>query len=62
MILAVRFSCLKCNIFKNPLKIEVSTSFGRAIKGKDGWFFFTDPKYGNNLLDFYKRNLLNDKQ
>ena len=47
---------------KNPLKIEVSTNFDRAIKGKDGWFFFTDPAYGNNLLDFYKRNLLNDEQ
>ena len=50
---------------KNPLKTKSSTvigSIGRAIEGKNGWYFFTDSTNGNNFLDFHKRNLLNYKQ
>lgn len=47
---------------KNPLRMEKGTTVGRAIAGKDGWYFFTDPTGGNNLMDFYKRNLLDDTQ
>ena len=40
----------------NPLKVKISTA-AKAIVGKDGWYFFTDIDDGNNLIDFYKRNL-----
>lgn len=46
----------------NPCKIKVSTTIGRAIEGKNGWYFYTDPSDGNNLMDFYKRNLFNEIQ
>lgn len=46
----------------NPCKIKVSSSIGRAIVGKNGWYFYTDPTDGNNLMDFYKRNLFDELQ
>ena len=30
----------------------------RAFKGKNDWFYYIDSKDGNNLDDFYKKNLL----
>lgn len=42
---------------KNPVKVKSSSSIEKAIEGKDDWYFYTDPSDGNNLLDFYKRNL-----
>ena len=47
---------------KTPLHIEKESSVGKAVAGKNGWYFYTLPSDGNNLLDFYKRNLLDDTQ
>ena len=34
----------------------------RAIQGKKGWCFYISAADGNNLQDFYKRNLLTDEE
>lgn len=46
----------------NPLKMKSPIKVGRALVGKDGWYFYTDPTDGNNLMDFYKRNLFDTIQ
>jgi hypothetical protein len=33
---------------------------GYAVKGKDGWLFYSRPDDGNNIDDFFKRNLFTD--
>ena len=33
-----------------------------AIQGKNGWWFYISESDGNNLEDFYKRNLLDNQQ
>lgn len=47
---------------KNPLKIKSPINVEKAITGKNGWYFYTDPNDGNNLMDFYKRNLMDSNQ
>lgn len=47
---------------KNPLHMEKPTAFNHAIEGKDGWYFYIDAADGNNLRDFYKRNLLSEAE
>lgn len=34
----------------------------RAFKGKYGWFYYIDSNDGNNLMDFYKKNLLTEPE
>lgn len=41
---------------------KVSSKKESALKGKDGWYFFIDTADGNNLMDFYKRNLFDSAQ
>lgn len=33
-----------------------------ALQGKNGWFFYIDGSDGDNLRDFYKKNLMNQEQ
>lgn len=47
---------------KIPLKIKSPISVEKAIIGKNGWYFYTEPNDGNNLMDFYKRNLFEQTQ
>lgn len=42
---------------KIPLKLQ-SLNSQKALEGKNGWYFCIDPNDDNNLLDFYKRNLM----
>lgn len=44
------------NILKSAVYNE------KAFKGKSGWWFYISSSDGNNLLDFYKRNLLNNDE
>ena len=47
---------------KNPLKITSSPIINDGIKGKNGWYFYSSISDGNNMIDFYKRNLFDSIQ
>ncbi len=57
-----RRTLIHLNNFLNK-KIQPKILFnGRAMQGKNGFYFYIDSGDGNNLADFQKTNLLSDEQ
>lgn len=46
----------------NMLGANTVVANDKAIKGKDGWYFYISSIDGDNLSDFYKRNLFTEEQ
>jgi hypothetical protein len=48
--------------FANNIFTVGKTINGNVVVGKNGWLFYSDPKDGNNIADFYKMNLFTDDE